>query len=139
MKKILQIFGVGAVFLVFVFLVGYSISKINTAKASVADGNNYYSTTTKAAGGVALPSQSAIKPGPGALGSVVITGTAAGVMNFYDATTSDATKRTNPATTTIATFAASVAAGTYTFDATFNYGLLYETTGTAPTSTITYR
>ncbi len=113
--------------------IGAEYSRINIA-ASTA----YGATTT--------PQRTAtvgtIKIGSGSLGSVVITGAAAGLMNFYDATTSDVTKRTNNvATSTIllASLPASLVAGTYVFDVEFRTGLFVDITGTYPTTTVTYR
>ncbi len=83
-----------------------------------------------------------MQSGPATLGSVVITGAAAGVINIYDATTSNVNLRTgNVPTSTIlkATFPASAAAGTYTFDTTVTNGLYVSILGTMPTTTITYR
>lgn len=113
--------------------------KPQTVVGSVAQSSEYKSTTTRS--GV-FPTLVAVKETPGTLGSVVITGAAAGVINFYDATTTDITKRTgNKATSTIIlpTFPASAATGTYTFDISFYDGLIVETIGTMPTTTITYR
>lgn len=99
----------------------------------------YNSTTTHAYNGTSPANLTVLKSTPGMLGSVVITGAAAGVLNFYDATTTNASLRTKSATTTVVTIPASAATGTYTFDAVFNYGLIYEVTGTVPTSTVTWK
>lgn len=108
-------------------------SRLNIANSAV-----YGATTTPRRTSTA----GTIKTGSGALGSIVITGAAAGLMNFYDATTSDVTKRTdNVATSSIllASIPASLVAGTYTFDIEFKTGLFVDINGTYPTTTVTYR
>lgn len=130
---------VGAI--LFLALTSYlgSLDYGQSAKASVIQGSEYHATTTTTG---TFATENALQTGSGALGSVVITGPAAGVMNFYDATTSDVSKRTgNKATSTIllASFPASAPAGTYTFDEAFYTGLYVSVIGTMPTSTITSR
>lgn len=84
-----------------------------------------------------------IRKSSGSFGSVVITGANTGVLNFYNATTTDVNMRTgNKASSTIllASIPASAAADTYTFDVGYTDGLLLVLQGgTMPTSTITYR
>lgn len=115
------------------------------ADASVAVTNEYMATSTAASTllGATISNDILIKTGQGALGSVVITGANTGIFSFYDATTTDVSKRTNNIATSsilIASFPASVAAGTYTFDVQYTNGLLLElTSGNIATSTITYR
>jgi hypothetical protein len=109
-------------------------------QGSAVIGNEYHSTTTyNARGAVNVSDLRVLQSGSGTLGSVVITGAVAGVMTFYDATST----RTNAewASTTLAVFPASTAAGTYTFDTIFQKGLLVDfSSATAiPTSTITWR
>jgi len=107
---------------------------------SVERGNGYQATTTNSISGQAL--ERTLKAYPGEFAQLTITGAAAGSINFYDATTSDATARdVSQATTSIliASFPASTAAGTYTFDMTFFRGLLMIQEATAPTSTVTWR
>lgn len=111
----------------------------STAFGSTPRGGEYQGTTTTAGSFGPLVR---VQAEPGALGSVVITGAAAGVINIYDATTTNVNLRTAQAATTtllLATFPASAAAGTYTFDRSFYNGLYVETIGTMPTTTITYR
>lgn len=109
------------------------------AFGSVSQGSEYHSTTTTQ---TFFPAESLVETGNGALGSVVITGAATGIINIYDATTSNVNLRTGQAPTStilIASFPASTAAGTYTIDrATFN-GLYVSVVGNIPTSTITFR
>jgi len=104
---------------------------------SVQVSSEYRATSTRDFVGTALPNYSILKPTAGTLGSVVITGAAAGDMIFYDATSS--APNATFGSTTLVVIPASTAAGTYTFDLIFRRGLLYELTGTTPTSTITWR
>ncbi len=133
-------------------IVGYSMVpsvQPHNAFGSVAVSNEYQRVnlaTSAAYGATSTPQRSGItgnlKTGVGALGSVVITGAAAGAMNFYDATTSDVTRRTgNTPTSTIllASLPLSVAAGTYTFDVEFRTGLIVDLVGVQPTTTVTFR
>ena len=107
------------------------------AVGSAIMGQDYNSTTTPSSWQL---KPTVIKTGPGALAQVTITGTSTGTMYFYDATTTDKTKRTgNTATTTIAQFPNLNTQGTYTFDVTFNDGLILEIIGSGATSTISWR
>ncbi len=73
--------------------VGSDYSRMNLA-ASAA----YGATTSPQV----TPITGSIKTGAGSFGSVIIEGAAAGLMNFYDATTTNVAKRTgNKATSTI--------------------------------------
>ena len=107
--------------------------------------NEYQATTTAASTvyGNTITGDNLVKTGLGAFGSVVITGATAGVVNVYDATTTNVLLRTgNKATSTIliVSLPASLAAGTYTFDHEFTDGLYVDlVAGTMPTTTITYR
>lgn len=99
-----------------------------------------YQATTTSTGNFATIAL--VQSGASTLGSVVITGAAAGVINIYDATTTDITLRAgSKATSTITKveLPASTVAGTYTFDISLHDGLLVETIGTSPTTTITFR
>jgi len=106
-------------------------------------GSDYNATSTKNFDGTELTNLTVLKNrGGGSLAQVTITGAGAGVLYFWDATTTDINKRqSNQASSTIliGTIPASAAAGTYTFDAQLLRGLIYEEVGTAPTSTIMYR
>lgn len=121
------------------------ITQSNQALGSTIQGQEYIATTTgnAASYGVTVTTSRLIKGGYGGLGSVVVTGANTGVMNFYDATTTDVTARTgNKATSTIliASIPASLVAGTYVFDVAYGQGLYLDiVSGVAPTSTITYR
>lgn len=115
------------------------------AQGSTIQGQEYMATTTAAnvLYGNTITGSQLLKSGYGSLGSVVITGANTGVFNFYDATTTNVSLRTgNKATSTIliASIPASMAAGTYTFDAQYGQGLYLDVLqGSMPTSTITFR
>lgn len=119
-------------------------SPVTQELGSVNRANEYFATST-AGNSVfgAFTSGRNVQDGPGALGSVVVTGANTGVINFYNATTTNVSKRTGQKATStilIASIPASMAAGTYTFDAVFSDGLFVDiVSGTAPTTTITYR
>lgn len=123
-------------------VVGFSVKQTLSTKScvgSVNQANEYNSTSTSY---LSATLASVIVSGPGALGSVVITGANTGSIIFYDATTTNVNLRTNQAATNtiiLGTIPASLAAGTYTFDTYFQNGLLAEKTGLMPTSTITFR
>lgn len=124
--------------LVAVALMSYSL-RPTTSFGSVSRGSEYHATTTRSN---LFQNDIVIDPTSGIFGSVVITGAAAGVIELYDATTSNVNLRTgNTASSTIllASFPASAATGTYTFDQTYNNGLLIHVVGTMPTTTVTWR
>lgn len=99
---------------------------------SISDGGAYTATTTSS---VYADKKVTIKSGNGILGSVIITGTSATVVELRNATSS-----TDVASTTIVTFAASAGTNTYTFDSTFNRGLVANFIGSfAGNYTITYK
>jgi ABC-type uncharacterized transport system permease subunit len=115
----------------------YSYDRVPNQLGSVAQSGEYQATTTYSK--LSVPTfnnvQTLISNGPGVLGSVVITGAVAGPMRFINATSS-----TDIASTTIATFPNSTAAGTYVFDVVVTRGLIVESlSGLMPTSTITFR
>ncbi len=112
--------------------------------ASVAQGSDYNSTSTAASNVYGAQTLSTLlKTGYGSIGSIVITGANTGVINIYNATTTDITKRASTKATStilIASIPASAAAGTYVLDVAFSDGLYINlATGNMPTSTITYR
>lgn len=110
---------------------------------SVVQGNEYVATSTAANSvyGASVTASKLLKTGQGSLGSVVVTGANTGIVNFYNATTTDVTQRiTATSTILIASIPASLAAGTYVFDATFTDGLYIDLVGgNMPTTTVTYR
>lgn len=116
------------------------------ALGSTIMGNDYLSTTTAAstAYGTTITGDALIKTGSGSFGGFIVTGATAGIVNFYDATTTDVTKRTgNKATSSIliTSLPASLAAGDYTgYDVTFSTGLYIDlVSGTMPTTTVKFR
>ena len=134
-------FGAALAAVLLAFVVFWGLNNPETAVGSVAAGNDYQATTTSAAGAGTTAIRT-LKTGVSTLGSVVITGDNTGTLTVYNATTSDVTKRTgNKATSSIiiADFPGSAPEGTYTFDAEFTDGLLLVTSGSAPTSTVTWR
>lgn len=141
-KNLLAVFGA----LTIISFVLISFFGYQRASASVQITQEYTATSTATSniyGATINSGITLIRTGQGSIGSVVITGAAAGVLNFYDATTSDVTKRASQFASSsilIASLPASLAAGTYVFDSQYNYGLLVVlSSGTMPTSTITYR
>jgi len=117
---------------------GYTATKVG----SVSEGSAYTSTTTyNGAGAINLTKDVVLKSYGGTFGSFVITGAVAGSIIFYDANTKDASTTALGASSTLAIFPASTAAGTYTFDTAFSRGLLvsFSSATAIPTSTITFR
>ena len=122
---------------VFAFLLGKAT---NNSFGSVAQSNEYNVTTTSYLS--AVPAIVSFTTDPATLGSVVITGANTGIMDFYNATTTNKNLRTGQAPTStihIANIPDSLAAGTYTFDVKAPLGLLMVSTGSLATSTITWR
>ena len=110
---------------------------------SVAVGNDYMATSTRNWDGTALTNLTVLKNGAGTLARVTITGAATGRIRFWDATTTDITKRESrmsSSTINKVDLPASLVAGTYDFDWEFTNGILYElVSGNAPTSTPVWR
>ena len=125
------------------FLFSYYIQPVHGSTPSEASDYQATSTAASTVYGVNLTTSGTIKSGFGSFGSVIITGANTGIVNFYNATTSDVNKRTGQvATSTIllASFPASTAAGTYVFDTQFTYGLYIDLiSGAMPTTTVTFR
>lgn len=127
-----------------VYLMGAS-QRTYQAEASTITGMDYNATSTAASNlfGAQTAGGQIIKSRAGTLASVIITGANTGVVNFYDATTTDISKRTgNTATSSIllASFPTNATVGTYTLDIGFNTSLLMELySGNMPTTTITWR
>ena len=119
--------------LVVVFLYSQGFKSPSDVVASVARGGEYQATSTYPT--VLTARHTLIDNTYGTLGSVIISSTTAGTMKIWNATST-----TDSASTTIATFAASAANGTYTFDAIITRGLIIETSiGFAGGYTITHR
>lgn len=139
MEKIINTTLIALLIVGFVFALWVSNTKTEIAEGSVAYGNEYRATTTNS---MTTDVTRVLKNGPASLGSVVITGAAAGTLTFYNATTTNPTLRSplySSSSILLADFPNSVAAGTYTFDADAPIGLVVVFSGIEPTSTITYR
>jgi hypothetical protein len=114
------------------------VPKQEAAIGSVERGSEYQATSTSYLSTL-VP---LVVNGPASLGSVVVTGANTGKMDIYDATTTNKNLRTGQVSTSSiyrGSIPASLAAGTYAFDMNLANGLLIDISGTAPTSTITYR
>lgn len=141
MRNIIAIISILVSVSVLLFVV---LTNDNENVGSIIQSQEYVATST-AQNTVygAFSNDRTIKSGRGSLGSVIVTGANTGILNFYDATTTDITARTgNKATTSLLMLSipASLAAGTYVFDIGFNDGLMLELeSGNMPTTTITYR
>lgn len=105
---------------------------------STVQGNDYYYNTQVAT----TTNQSIIKASRGTFGSIIVQGTAVGQQIYYDATTTVTALRANIATSALAvlgTVNTGQISGTYTYDTTFNNGLMIIYAGTQGTTTVTYR
>lgn len=126
-----------------VFAIGFMFTQsAQKVQGSVMQGGEYHSTTTSASTLVSFTVPKLVNATAGTLGSVIITGSGAGAITIYDATTTDATLRASTQSTstiTIASFPPSPTVGTYTFDIAFYRGLIYDVNGTQSTTTLTYR
>jgi hypothetical protein len=140
MKNAITIIPIALIVLCIGVFIG--ITKSNDSPlGSVITGQEYYATSTIHN---AVVSTRLIRGGWGSLGSVVVTGAGTSAFSLIDATSTDSISgdtRISTSSQLLATIPASLAAGTYTFDVTYNRGLLvyFDTVGTAPTSTITFR
>lgn len=127
-------------FIAIVAVFGLSFGRQNQVAASIVTGESYNSTSTPF--GAQLATTTLIKKGSIQLGSVIITGVNTGVFYLYDATTSDITQRAASLASSsilVTSFPANAATGTYQYDVTLQYGLLYSGTTNVATSTITYK
>lgn len=111
---------------------------------SVTVGNEYNATGTADFGGVVV--DKTIKRGWGAVGSIIVTKAGDAEYKLFDATGTDVlttgfgTVGQSSSTQLIAEIPADLAAGTYTVDANFNYGLVLDVvSGDTGTTTVTYR
>jgi hypothetical protein len=110
----------------------FGIVPVVSNLGSIQDGHAYTASTTNSA---YANTKVVMKLGSGTLGSVIITGTSATVVELRNATSS-----TDVGSTSIATFAASAGTGTYTFDSAFDRGLVVNSIGSfAGQYTYTYR
>lgn len=135
-----------AIVVVVVFLTAFALNFMflrdaQRVEGSVGFGNDYLGTTTDQTWTTLTPK--VLKSTGGSLGSVVVTTVGTGSLTLYDATTTDITKRTGGTATStlvLANFQITTALGTYTFDRSFNDGLIVVWVGTNNASTtITYR
>src|SRR3990167_1531531 len=151
LRILIKIFSGFGVFFLAVAIVGIiGLYKQRVAQGSVTQGNDYFSTTTDKYQNVASSTKVIIlKTGSGSLGSVIIGSTTAltstSSLRIYDSrnyVAGNATSgvATSSASSTLAIFSPTAAEGTYTFDTTFNQGLLLEfPSDFAGGYTITYR
>lgn len=125
--------------------------KVTPAFAGVTVGNEYIATTTAAS----LASKPAIwsltatsstdtSTHTGTFGSIIQTEASAtlGHIDVYDATTTDATKRSSQFASSsilIASLPTNAVANTYVYDAVYRFGLIVISTGGQGTTTITTR
>lgn len=112
--------------------------------ASVQRGSEYMATSTvNDTTNLTIADNAIIKLTPGSLGRITITAVGTAPLTFYDATTTDVTKRTGNVSTsslTVVKIPASLAVGTYDYDMELKYGLVIKVgAGTVATSTILYR
>lgn len=122
LKKYIN-YGLGVIVSIIVIfsLIHINGVKENSVLGSIQDGMAYTSTSTDS---TYANSIRMFKTSGGTLGSVIVGGTSATIVELRDATST-----TDSASTTIATFAASPATGTYTFDSAFTRGLSVVFTG----------
>ncbi len=136
-------YGVIVLIGIIVLVLAFRLPLTQTVSGSSLQGNDYQSTTTQPILTGTFDGLELLKTGTGSLAQVTITGANTGIIAFYDATTSDVSLRTasrSTSTIAIAELGASVAAGTYTFDAEFSDGLLMvRLSGSGPTSTVMWR
>lgn len=132
-----------AVFLLSALYIAWLLPQLTAGSVIVGSEYNATSTAASSVYGAQTAGNKVLKTGYGSLGSVVVTGANTGIINLYNATTTNVNLRvpgTPTSTILIASIPASMAAGTYTFDATFNHGLLLDlVSGAMPTTTITWR
>jgi len=143
-NKYLQSIATIGVIMALLVVINMVSNTTNKALGSVSVTDEYRATSTASSGIYgAFTGDNFVKTGQGTLGSVVITGANTGIVNIYNATTSNVNLRTgNKASSTIhlASFPANTAAQTYTFDVGFTDGLFIDLeSGLMPTTTITYR
>lgn len=133
--------------IVAVLLIGlfaYAFLQKDPVYGSVSVTDEYMATTTASNSntyGNTISDDKVLATSSLTLGSVIITGANTGVWNIYDATTSNVLLRAQASSSLlIASFPASLAAGTYTFDIRVKDGLLIDLqAGIMPTTTITWR
>jgi len=114
-----------------------NVRVIDQSFGSVASGGEYQSVTMLAT----TSSVYLFKSGWGTFGSVVINVLGTGNVVFYDAITSNVGLRALATSSlpVVGVIAASQAAGTYTYDTNFHFGLLGVFNGAQGTSTLTLK
>lgn len=124
---------VGIIIVLILLLINFN-SGVKDSIGSVARNGEYQATSTYPVG-VATLYSTLLDNTNGTFGSIIVSSTTVGTLKVKNATsTSDV------ASTTIATFAASPANGTYTYDAIITRGLIIELSpGFTGGYTITYR
>lgn len=142
-NAILQLMGLVIVAMAIIIASFLGAFKARTAEGSVTQGSDYGKINFAVSSVYGASTTAGIlKGGYGSLGSVVITGSVAGTLNFYDATTTNVTLRATAQSTSsilIASLPSSLVAGTYVFDIAFGRGLIVDLIGSFPTSTVTFR
>lgn len=142
MKLTLARFGTVLIAALVLALLIVASQRPREVSASTPLGGEYQATTTNTFTTVTAQADRVLLSTNGTLGAITITGANSGTINLYDATTSNISDRTGQVATNtilVASFPASTAAGTYTFDRVVVNGLYLSVSGTAPTSTIMYR
>lgn len=130
---------VSATVALLVVIWGGGVVANNTIVGSVTRSNEYFSTTTSAAG-YANRQTSILANTSGTLGSVIVSSTTPALPVTQSCLFKDATSTTDVSSTTAASFGYQTTAGTYTFDSILVRGLIVECgVGFNGTYTITYR
>ena len=140
-KKLFPIIGICAVVILTVVAVSGCGKSNEPEVGSIETGQEYYATSTIHG---AVVEHKLIKNGYGSLAQVTVTGAGGSAFSLIDATSTESLAtdpRISTSTQLLATIPANLAAGTYTFDATYNRGLFiyYDVVDTHPTTTILYR
>lgn len=137
MKEIILTLG-GSTLTALVVLVALSaFDKQPAPSGGLIEGQEYTATTTGPSSGNAA--YRVLRTRGGAVGNVVITGSAAGDLFLYDATSTQSVNLGGQSTTTLVHIPKSASTGTYSFDVSARRGIVLEIIGTQPTSTIGYR
>lgn len=141
MKKFGLVLGGAALGALLLAFIGYT--KMNAVTpGSVSQSSEYNSTTTLPFSKTIYDLTASSDARPGTLGSVIITKPGAEIFLIDATTTNQNLRAANLTSSTIALgyFPAEMAAGVYTFDTYFKYGLQVVFGSTdVPSSTITFR
>ena len=146
LSKIATIIGFSLFLMGFILGLGYVVMQVKNTYASVSVTDEYMSTTTSQMfGDVVNPvkqQRQIVANRPATLGSVTIASTSPSVNNAGGGVFKiwNATSTTDSASTTVARFATSTTAGTYTYDVRLERGLILEfPAGFMGEYTVTYR